>query len=140
MTVSAGDIIQSTVGKVADRLANKFLPSSVSDEDKLKLRLEAEMLALKEYKRAIADAKDYHEITCEDSSAAPRWTRALTATHRPMWSLLTLGIFTGTIFAPYVGYPQVFLSDIHKEIIQTVVIFYFAGRSIEKVAAVVWGK
>ena len=138
--VSAGDIIQNTVGKVVDRLADKFSPSPVSDEDKLKLRLEAEMLALKEYKIAIADAKGAHEIAGEEVYAAPRWTRALSATHRPMWSLLTLGIFTWTIFAPHVGYPQVLLSDIHKEIIQTVVIFYFAGRSIEKVAALVWGK
>jgi hypothetical protein len=47
-------------------------------------------------------------------------------------------MFVWAIFAPYAGYPQISLSEIHKDIIQTVVIFYFAGRSIEKVAALVW--
>ena len=51
-----------------------------------------------------------------------------------------LGIFAWTIFAPYAGYSQISLGEIHKGIIQAVVIFYFAGRSIEKVAALVWGR
>lgn len=140
MTVSAKDIIQDIVGKVTDSLADKFIPSSVSDEDKLKLRLEAEMLALKEYKRAIADAKGAQEVAGEEGSAAPRWTRALTATHRPIGSLLALGIFTWIMLAPYIGYPQVFLSDIHKDIIQTILICYFVGRSVERIVAVILGK
>ncbi len=140
MTAPVGDIIQNAVGKVADRLADKFLPSSVSDEDRLKLRLEAEMLALREYKTAIADVKGAHEGVGKEEGGVPSWVRTLTATHRPMWSFLTLGIFAWAIFAPYAGYPQISLSETHKDIIQVVVIFYFAGRSIEKVAALVWGR
>ncbi len=45
-----------------------------------------------------------------------------------------------TILAPYVGYPQIPLGEIHKDIMQTVIIFYFGGRSIEKAAGVVWGR
>ena len=140
MAVLVRDIVQDTVGKVVDRLADKFSPSSMTDEDRLKLRLEAEMLALREYKAAIADVKGAHEIVDKEGGGVPSWIRTLTATHRPMWSLLTLGIFALAIFAPYAGYPKLTLTEIHKDIIQTVVIFYFAGRSIEKVAALVWGR
>ena len=140
MTAPVGDIIQDIVGKVVDRLADKFSPSSASDEDRLKLRLEAEMLALREYKTAIADVKGAHEIAYKEGGGMPSWVRALTSIHRSIWSLLMLGIFAWTIFAPYAGYPRISISEIYKGIIQTVVIFYFAGRSIEKVAALVWGR
>ena len=138
MTDPAGDIIQNVVGNVADRLADKFFPSSVSDEDRLKLRLEAEMLALMEYKTAVAGVKRAHEITGKDGGGVPSWIRALTLIHGSIWSLLMLGVFAWTVFAPYAGYPRISLNEIHKDVIQAVVIFYFAGRSIEKVAALVW--
>jgi len=56
----------------------------------------------------------------------------LTVTHRPAWSLLTLGIFAWTVLAPYLGFPNIPLTETHKAIMQTVIIFYFGGRSVEK--------
>lgn len=138
MTAIVGDIIQNTVGKVVDRLTDKFLPSSMSEEEKLKIRLEAEMLALSEYKTAMADVQSARELAGKEAEGAPSWTRVLTVTHRPIWSFLMLGIFAWTILAPYIGYPQIPLGEIHKDIMQTVIIFYFGGRSVEKVVGVVW--
>jgi hypothetical protein len=51
-----------------------------------------------------------------------------------------LGIFAWTILAPYVGYPQTPLGEIHKDIMPTVIILYFGGRSVEKAAGVVRGE
>ncbi len=141
MRVSVEEIVQNIVGKVADRLADKLPLSSMSDDDRLKLRLEAEMLASSECKAAMACVKDAHELAGQDDGGATApsvW--ALSAIHRPIWSFLILGVFIWTIFAPYAGYPEVSLSTIHKDIIQTVLIIYFAGRSIEKVAALAWGR
>ncbi len=140
MTPVVGDLIQNTVGKVVDRLMGKYLPSSMSEEEKLKLRLEAEMLALREYETAIADVQGARELAGKESEGAPGWTKVLTVTHRPVWSFLILGLFGWTVLAPYFGFPQITLNDIHKDIMQTVIIFYFGGRSIEKTAGVVWGK
>ncbi len=140
MTPVVGDIIQNTVGKVVDRLTDKFLPSSMGEEEKLKIRLEAEMLALREYESAMAGLQGARELAGKEAYGAPFWTRVLTVTHRPIWSFLMMGIFGWTILAPYIGYPQIFFDEIHKDIMQTVIIFYFGGRTIEKAVGVVWGR
>ncbi len=140
MRVHVEGIIQNVAGKVADRLADKLPLSSVSDEDRLKLRLEAELLASSEYKAVMARVKDAHELTAKEGCVATPFAGVLSAIHRPIWSFLVLGVFIWMVFAPYVGYSEVPISPIHKDIIQTVLIMYFAGRSIEKVAALAWGR
>ncbi|MFZ3071899.1 MAG: hypothetical protein WA162_01505 [Thermodesulfobacteriota bacterium] len=50
MTPIIGDLIQSTVGKVVGKLVDKYLPASMSEEEKAKFRLEAERLAVEEIK------------------------------------------------------------------------------------------
>ncbi len=135
-----GDIIQNTVGKVVDRLADKYLPPSMGEKEKAEFRLEAGRLAIEEYRAAVADVQGARELAGKEAGEAPSWTRVLTVTHRPAWSYLTLLIFAWTILAPYLGFPQIPLTGIHKDIMQTVIIFYFGGRSVEKAAEVVWGR
>lgn len=131
-----GDIIQNTVGKVVDRLSEKFLPSSLSENERAQLRLEAIRLATEESRVAVADMQGARELAARDSDGAPSWTRVLSVTHRPAWSFLTLGVFAWTVVAPYAGFPQVALGEVHKDIMQTVIIFYFGGRTLEKAAGV----
>src|SRR3972149_4835057 len=57
MTPLIGDLIQSTVGKVVGKLTDKYLPASMSEQEKAAFRLEAEKLAIEEYKTAIADVQ-----------------------------------------------------------------------------------
>jgi len=140
MTPVIGDLITNTVGRVVDRLAGKYLPASMSEEERARFRLEAERLAMEEYKTAIADVQGARELAMKESDGAPGWTRVLTVTHRPVWSFLVLGIFTWTVLAPYLGYPGIPLSEIHKDVMQTVIIFYFGGRTVEKAAGAVWGR
>jgi hypothetical protein len=64
--------------------------------------------------------------------------RPSVVTHRPVWSFVMLVIFCWTILAPYFNYPLIELSTVHKDIMQTVIIFYFGGRTVEKAAGVVW--
>lgn len=139
MTPVIGDLIQNTVGKVVDKLADKYLPSSMSEKEKSDLRIEARKLALDEYKAAVADVESARLLAGKESESAPAWTKVLTVTHRPLWSFLMLGIFIWTILAPYIGFPQIPLTGIHKDIMQTVIIFYFGGRSVEKITDTVWG-
>ena len=134
MTPIIGDLIKGTVGKVVGRLADKYLPKSMSEADRAEFTMAAERLAIEEYKTAIVDVQGARELAVAESNGAPPWTRILTVTHRPIWSLLTLGVFSWTIIAPSFGLQQVELTGVHKEIMQTVIIFYFGGRSIEKTA------
>ena len=132
MTPVVGDIIESTVGKVVDRLMGKYLPSSMGEKEREEMKLEARRLATEEYKTAIADVQGARELASREAEGSPGWTKALAATHRPAWSFLTLAIFAWTVAAPYAGFGVIPLTEIHKDIMQTVIVFYFGGRSIEK--------
>ncbi|MFQ5736748.1 MAG: hypothetical protein ACE5GY_07780 [Thermodesulfobacteriota bacterium] len=138
-----GDIIESTVGRVVERLADRFLPAALSGKQREELRLKARELAAEESRTAMAGVNAARELAGREAEGAPAWTRVLTVTHRPAWSFLTLGIFAWTVLAPYLGFPSIPLTDVHKDVMQTVIIFYFGGRSIEKAASIVrdrdWG-
>jgi len=135
-----GDIIESTVGKVARRLADRYLPASMGETEREEFRLKARELALEESRAAVADVNAARSLAGKEGEDAPDWTRVLTVTHRPAWSFIMLGIFLWTVVAPYADFPVIPLSDIHRDIMKTVIVFYFGGRSIEKATAVVWGR
>jgi hypothetical protein len=140
LTPIIGDLITNTVGKVVGKLADHYLPSAMSEEEKAKFRLEAEKLAIEEYKIAIADVQGARALAAEEAANAPGWTRVLTVTHRPAWSFLVLFLFSWTVLAPYLGYPTIELSSVHKDLMQTVIIFYFGGRTVEKAVEMVKGR
>lgn len=133
-------VLKNTIGKVFGGLVDKYLPASMTEEKKAEFRIEAERLALEEYKARVADAQGARELAAKESDGAPGWTKVLTVTHRPLWSFAVLGIFGWTVIAPYFRFPIIPLTGVHKEIIQTVIIFYFGGRSIEKIADMKWGR
>lgn len=139
MTPVIGDIVQSTVGKVVSRLTEKYLPASMDEKERAEVRLEAERLAVEEYKVAMADVQGARELAEREVSGAPAWTRALAATHRPAWSFFALGIFAWTVIAPYLGYPGIGLTGAQTDIMKTVIVFYFGGRSVEKAISTVRG-
>lgn len=133
---AAVELVKSTVGKVVD----KYLPPTMSEKEKSDARLEAQKLAVEEYKAATQDMQSARELAGKESEGAPPWTKVLTVTHRPLWSFAVLGIFSWTILAPYLGFPAFPLTEVHKEVMQTIIIFYFGGRSIEKIFTTVKGK
>lgn len=135
-----GDLLKNTVGKVVEKIADKYFPPSMGEEERARFRLEAERLALDEYRAYAADMADARSLASKEADGAPPWTRVLTVTHRPVWSFLMLFIFGWTVLAPYMGFPQFTLTEVHKEIMQTVIIFYFGGRSVEKTAGILKGE
>src|SRR3972149_10418403 len=101
MTPIIGDLIKNTVGKVVDKIADKFLPAPLSEKEKAEMRLEAERLALEEYKTAIADVQTARELAGKESEGAPGGTKGLTVIPRPGWAFLVLAIFAWAITPPY---------------------------------------
>ncbi len=135
------DILESTVGKVVDRLADRFIPSQLGEKEREELKLEARRIASDELKAAGEDSKSARALAAGEAwPQAPSWTRVLTVTHRPAWSFVALALFVWTVMAPYIGAGEFSLSEVHSEIMKTVIIFYFGGRSIEKTAGLVWKK
>lgn len=140
MTPIIGDLITNTVGKVVGKLADKYLPSTMGEVERAEFQKEAQRLAVEEYKIAAGDAASARELAGKESDGAPGWTKILTVTHRPAWSFLVLGIFAWTIAAPYLGWPVIPLSDVHKEVMIVVITFYFGGRSLEKIVSMIRDK
>jgi hypothetical protein len=135
------DILDSTVGKVVDRLTDRLLPSQLGEKEREDLKVEARRIASEEYKAAAEDSKSARALAAADAwPQAPDWTRILTVTHRPVWSYAALTLFIWTVMAPYLGFGDFALSEVHSEIMKTVIIFYFGGRSLEKTAETVWKK
>lgn len=133
------DILDSTVGKVVDRLTDRFLPSSLGEKEREELKLEARRIASEEYRAVSVDSQSARALAAKEAwPQAPSWTRVLTVTHRPIWSYAALSLFVWTILAPYLGFKEFSLSEVHSEIMKTVIIFYFGGRSLEKTAETVW--
>lgn len=132
-------ILDSTVGKVVDRLTDRFLPSSLGEKEREELKLEARRIASEEYRAASEDSKSARDLAVKEAwPQAPSWTRVLTVTHRPIWSYTALSLFVWTVLAPFFGFGEFSLSEVHSEIMKTVIIFYFGGRSLEKTAETVW--
>ena len=96
-------------------------------------------LPIYETNAASKDIRSARELAAKESEGAPGWTKILTVTHRPIWSFLILAMFGWTVMAPYFAFPVIPLTEIHKDIMQTVIIFYFGGRSIEKAVKVFKG-
>lgn len=133
------DILDSTVGKVVDRLTDRFLPSSLGEKEREELKLEARRIASEEYRAASVDSQSARDLAVKEAwPQAPSWTRVLTVTHRPIWSYAALSLFVWTILAPYLGFGEFSLSEVHSDIMKTVIIFYFGGRSLEKTVETVW--
>lgn len=122
--------------KIGEKVADKYLPPSMSEKEKFEARLEIQKAAIEEYKTAIADVQGARTLAGKESDGAPGWTKVLTVTHRPMWSFLMLGIFCWTVLAPYLGFPQIPLTETHKDIMMVVITFYFGGRSVEKIFSI----
>lgn len=126
--------------KIGGKIADKYLPPSMSEKERFDARIEMQKMAIEEYKTAIADVQGARELAGKESEGAPGWTKVLTVTHRPVWSFAMLGIFAWTVLAPYSGFPNIALGEVQKEIMQTVIVFYFGGRSVEKSLEIIKGK
>lgn len=132
-----GPLIAGLLGKIIGKATDKFLPDTMTEEEKAKFAVDARGIAMEEYKIAMQDVDSARKLAMKESEDAPPWTKALTVTHRPIWSFVMLGIFVFTLIAPVLGLPSIPLTEIHKEIMQTVIIFYFGGRSIEKTVGLI---
>jgi hypothetical protein len=79
------------------------------------------------------DRANARALAMKDAEKGNVYTTLLAAIHRPLWSIITLILFAWTIIAPSLGFPEVILQEVHKSIMQSIIVFYFGGRSVEKI-------
>ena len=123
-------------GILKDVLRRVLPREKLSEEELRKLEVEAETQAhrlwLEKYSLEVQDRISARELAKWELKRGSALTNMLAAIHRPMWSLVTLGLFILTVVGPVWGW-SLQLTDVHKSIMMTVIIFYFSGRSLEKV-------
>jgi len=97
MTPIIGDLITNTVGKVVGKLADKYLPASMSEGEKEQFKLEAAKLAIEEAKVQTSTIESIN-ATMREEAKSEHWIQY---SWRP-----TIGFtFAGVIINNYVLLP-----------------------------------
>jgi len=129
---------------VTDVVKRVLPPEKMSEEERRKLEVEASLevrkLMMDKYKLEIEDIVSARKLAEAELSRGSAFTNVLAAVHRPLWSIVTLLLFSWTLLSTQIGLPEIHLTELHKDIMQTVIVFYFGGRSVEKVVSKVRGK
>lgn len=89
MTPIIGDLIKNTVGKVVGKLADHYLPASMTEAEKAQFRLDAQNIAIKELE-ANKDIIAAVNKTMQAEAQSDKWW---TSGWRPYW-----GFISGTAF------------------------------------------
>lgn len=131
-----GSKIMDTVSSVLKRM---LPPEKMTEAERAAVEYQvAEAIRNLDWEREKAEIEDRMNarlLAAAELEKGNAWTTTLAAIHRPIWSLSTLLLFAWTIVGESVGLPSIKLGETHKDIMLTVVMFYFGGRSIEKVIA-----
>ena len=123
---------------VGDVIRRVLPPEKISEADRLKIETDiSTKLSEMDWKKFKAESQDRDSARMLDQKGLEKGnalTTSLAALHRPIWSIGCFLIFSWTLVGPQFGLPIIELTEIHKGIMQSVIIFYFGGRSIEKVS------
>lgn len=132
------------IGPVADLLKttiNKIWGDKISEAEKMQLQLEMQK-AMQEYdwksvEKEYDDRNSARILAAADVAKGNWFSTVLAATIRPFFGYIVMGAFVYTFVAPYIpGAPPAPINDLQKEVMTTVIYFYFGGRTIEKGMAV----
>lgn len=132
----------SPITGIVNSIIKRVLPAEkISDFDRVtienELRKDLEKIDWKKYQSEVEDRASARLLDQKAIEKGNAFTTALSALHRPIWSLGCFAIFAWTIISPQFGLPSIDLNEMHKGIMQSVIMFYFGGRSIEKVASII---
>ena len=132
------DILSKVLPGIVGDVIKRALPGEkMSEEKKLKIELETakvlQEVAAKEIELDVKDRSNARNLAKRDLKDGNAFTNFLAAFHRPLWSIATLVIFCWSIIGPSLGLPTVELTGIHQAIMMSVIVFYFGGRSLEKI-------
>lgn len=131
-----GGIVEKVVGVVDKLVPDKDLATRLRHEMEVELLKQDWQASLKEFE----DRADARKLAQADVEKGNAFTGMLAATVRPVWGFSALVVVIYPFVAGPLGLPPVLLDSATKDIIQTVIMFYFGGRTVEKVLPMVMGK
>ena len=136
----------SSVADLVSGVVKRIWPEKAAEIDKLKLaQATQEFLATQEGQQALnefADRASARALAAADVAKGNWFTNVLAATVRPVFGYVCMAAFIGPLAlrvgSLIVGHPlpDIVMNDIEKEIVLTVVYFFFGGRTVERGLAI----
>lgn len=125
------------IGKGLD----KFVPDA-NQKEQIKAQLQSELMKMDwaAVEREFQDRADARALAKVDSAGGNWFTAILSATVRPVWGYCSLVVVAYPYLAGALHLPAVTIDDATKDIVQTVIIFYFGGRTLERIVPAIKGR
>jgi len=100
MTPIIGDLISNTLGKVVSKLADKYLPPSLSDKEKEEFKLKATELLIQEQK-ILQEEMETVNSTMREEAKSEHW---IVFSWRPLVGFCFVALIANNfIFMPYLA-------------------------------------
>jgi len=125
-------------------ILKRVLPEKMSEAEKAQLQQQLSLELMKaDWSQVAAEFKDRADaraLAAIDVARGNAFSNILAATVRPVWGYATLIVVAYPYLAGALHWPAVTIDDSTKDIVQMVIMFYFGGRTIEKVLPLIMGK
>jgi len=136
------EMLVSPVTKLIGDVIRRVLPpEKMSESERATLEHEIRLTMMKydwsEFESEIQDRINARSLAQAELQRGNAVTNMLAALHRPAWSFTVLAMFVANVIGPVLGWPELRIGEIEKDIMRTVIIFYFGGRTVEKVSQVI---
>jgi hypothetical protein len=137
------------IGPVADlikNVLNKFAGDKMSEQEKAALTMEAQKMVFEQDWTPLAkefeDRANARALAAADVSRGNWVSNLLAASVRPAYGYWSLGILSVLVMGKTVNLiePTPEIMDLVKDVVKTVIFFFFGGRTIEKVTGLVTGR
>jgi hypothetical protein len=142
--IDIGSAVALPVTKIVGDVLNRLLPAEkMSEFERAKIALDVQTAIQghdwREAESVFKDRADARALAAKDIDKGNAFSGFLAATVRPIWGFSALIVVAYPYLAGSLDWPAVMLDDATKDIVQTVIMFYFGGRTVEKVMTVVKG-
>jgi hypothetical protein len=127
----------SPILELTNDVISRVLPGKkISDHELMTIKNQMNKAVLdydwRRFESEVEDRVSARVLAQKELEKSGSFTKFLAGIHRPLWSIGTLLLFGWSLFSHQFGLIPIELTDAHKNIMMTVIIFYFGGRSVEK--------
>jgi len=127
----------SSVTDLIHGVLKRVLPEKMSESEAANLQQQITLELMKAdwagIEKEFSDRADARALAKADVDKGNWFTNVLAATVRPFFGYVVMASFFFSIVAPLIPHaPVLVINDIQKEIMLSVIYFFFGGRTVEK--------
>jgi len=134
----------ASVSDLVGGVIKRIWPEKMGELDRAKIEQETALFMATQQGQAamneFADRASARGLAASDVARGNAFSNILAATVRPVWGFSSLIVVAYPYLAGALNWPSVTIDDATKDIVQMVIMFYFGGRTIEKVLQIVHDK